>query len=126
MTGPALLTPSGARRGIRVKGLVRLALGAALLARTPGIVRAVNAGDCPPHAVSAARVLAVREVAQGALLTARPHRTTVLVGAAVDGVHATSMLALAAALPRYRRVALVSGAFAGADLLIGARLLEGE
>jgi hypothetical protein len=98
--------------------------GTVLLAAARRLVRA--AGDDPPPraAVLAARALGLRDVAQGAALALRPDRRTLDVGNAVDGLHALSMLTLAVADRRHRRLALVAAAQAVAELL-ATRALTG-
>lgn len=60
----------------------------------------------------AARVLGARHLGQAALLAATGRRATRL-GAAVDGLHAASMVLLGLAVPLHRRAAMASGAVAG-------------
>lgn len=60
-----------------------------------------------------ARVLGARLVAQHVTLLAAPHRPFLPAFAAVEALHAASMLPLLG-LPRYRRAALLSGGVAAA------------
>lgn len=55
-----------------------------------------------------ARVLAGRQLAQGALTIGAPRPNTLGLGAAVDLLHAASMVALAAVVPAARRPAAAS------------------
>lgn len=66
-----------------------------------------------------ARVLAARQVLQAGLLLAAPTPTTLGLGAGVDGLHAASMLALAAVDGRRRPPALLDAAIAAAFALSG-------
>jgi hypothetical protein len=59
-----------------------------------------------------ARVLGARVLVQTVVMVARPDRRVFAASAVVDGMHAASMVALAAEADRYRRVALVSAAAA--------------
>jgi hypothetical protein len=69
----------------------------------------------PPHTTTAARLLAVRDLVQGAALVLAPdHRSrrTARLANIVDGLHAASMLPLAVFSRRYRTPAVLSGATA--------------
>ncbi|HET6698268.1 MAG TPA: hypothetical protein VFG88_04210 [Nocardioidaceae bacterium] len=97
----------------------RLALGAVELLAARRVARLAGAGDHRAGVATTARVLGARHVAQ-ALATERLTRTGRLtsaqahgVGAAVDGLHALSMLGLAAVASGVRRPALCSAAVAG-------------
>ncbi len=107
---------------IRIKGLVRLAVGVGLIGGSDRLVRAVQGGPPPELAGGAARVLGVREIGQGVALLAVPTAGVVTLGAVVDALHASSMVGLALWKPRYRRLALVSAAFAATGALTGAAL----
>lgn len=71
------------------------------------------------------RVLGARQVTQAGLTLVFPAEPVLGLGVAVDALHALSMVALAAATPRWRRPALVSGltaaAFAAAGVLAARR-----
>jgi hypothetical protein len=103
--------PRGARRGVAVPVLHMLVGGALLLA--PGrLLRAV--GDpAGRRARLAARVLGARHLGQAVLLGASGGRVARL-GAAVDGLHGASMVALGLAARRHRMAAMASGAAAAA------------
>lgn len=98
----------------------RLALGALALAR-PGLpVRATGSRD-GAAVRRTVRVLGVRYVVQS-LGGRRLHRAWVPeADAAVDLVHAASMLGLARLAPRHRRLALVSAALATAFAVVDLR-----
>jgi hypothetical protein len=71
--------------------------------------------ELPPRAALAARVLGVRDLVQGAALAAAPGRRAaevVRLCSALDGLHAASMLPLAAFSSRYRVGATLSAASA--------------
>lgn len=68
-----------------------------------------------PAAVSVARVLGLRQLAQALLTCGNPSSDILVLGAAVDGLHAVSMMVLAAWLVPWRRAAL-------ADTLIASGL----
>jgi hypothetical protein len=91
--------------------------GALLAARPAATVRAV-CGDGPVPPTAVVRVLGARQVLQSlALLT---HRSTGVRNgaAAVDALHAASMLTAAVAWPRYRRPALTSAALAAGSAVV--------
>ncbi|UZJ26005.1 hypothetical protein RHODO2019_06120 [Rhodococcus antarcticus] len=67
-----------------------------------------------------ARVLAARQVLQAGLLMRSPTPAVLGVGAGVDGLHAASMLALAAVDTRRRPAALLDAAIAAAFAVAGA------
>lgn len=77
-----------------------------------------SAGPAPPGALSRPRVsalvriLGARQLAQATLVAARPSASRILLGSAVDGLHAASMLLLARTSPRLCRPALASAAVA--------------
>lgn len=69
----------------------------------------------PPRALAAARVLAVRDLVQGASLVLAPESRVgdaARVGSFVDGLHASTLLPLVAFSPRYRPGAMLSVASA--------------
>jgi hypothetical protein len=108
---PAAPAPGRQLLGVAVPALHGLVGGALLLA--PGrLLRA--AGDPAGRRIRlAARVLGVRHCGQAAALAAAGDRVARL-GAAVDGLHGASMVALGLAVRRHRGVALASGALAAA------------
>ncbi|MDK3256487.1 hypothetical protein [Blastococcus capsensis] len=63
-------------------------------------------------------MLGARPVAQHALVLTRPDGASLRLAAAVDGLHAASMLPVLA-VPRYRRAAAVTGGLAAASGLAG-------
>jgi hypothetical protein len=69
----------------------------------------------PRPAVAAARVLAVRDLMQGAALALLPEdhvRQAARTGSAIDALHAASMLPMIVFAPRYRSAATLSAASA--------------
>ena len=113
----------GRRRAARVLAATGAAAGIALLTR-PGSVTATVAPEFPAARLWIARVLGARLVAQHLAVLVSPEPAALRRSAAVDGLHAASMLPVLA-LPRYRRAALVSGGFAAVSAF-GARLLAGS
>jgi hypothetical protein len=99
---------------------IRLVYGAALLAAPGAVLRACGGPD-DGRARLYARVLGARQLAEGALLLAHGEPAWALGGAAVDGVHAISAVALAARTTRYRRLALLNAGGAAALTLAGVR-----
>lgn len=98
---------------LRALGLVRGVVGVTSLLTSglPGEPHGRHVAS-PPGAATAARVLAVRDVAQGVALCWSPTRASLRAGQAVDVVHGASMLLLVAYSPRYRRAAAASAAAA--------------
>lgn len=95
------------------------AWGVALLTRPEQAVRLVSS-DRPEPRAWIVRLLGGRLVAQHALVLLRPTRTTVLLGVAVDTLHALSMIGVALLWREYRRPAAVSAATTAASALVGA------
>jgi hypothetical protein len=93
------------------------AAGLALLARPARVTRlAAAGGPLPPTWL--VRLLGGRSVAQHGLVLLRPGRGVVLGGAAIDALHALSMVGAAAVWPQYRRPALASAGMAGASVAL--------
>lgn len=113
-----MMSPLRRAEAGRVRGLAGLVagLGAALVLRPEATSRALS-GGAPVPDDWIVRVLGARLLAQGMAEIVRPRRLVVLAGAAADALHGLSMLAAAAYFPRYRRVALVSGALAGTSMV---------
>ena len=105
--------------GARPVDLARLALGSAALLR-PGLFLRWGRADDDPVVRRAVRVLGGRYVVQSAAGLVLRRAWVPDVDAAVDLVHAATMLGLAAVAPDHRRLALLSAViavgFAGADL----------
>ena len=92
---------------LRALGVARAAVGGLCLIGLATGRRAAGAG-LPRGGRIAACVLAVRDLAQGATLVLRPERPVAEAGAAVDVLHAVSMLPVVAFARRYRLAAAVS------------------
>ena len=106
------VVPDPGRRLARIRLLSALsgAWGLLLLLRAGPLVESV----CPEFPESeqwVVRLLGGRLVVQHALVLSRPTRGHVRAAAAVDVLHAASMVPLLWS-PRYRRAALVSGGYA--------------
>ena len=102
------------RTGLRVIAAMQVAAGATLAARPNTVIHLVDRrrGGAPAWLV---RVLGTRMLLQGVAEIAVDDPVVILGGGLVDATHAASMLAAAAASPRFRRPALVSAAVAGAS-----------
>jgi hypothetical protein len=100
--------------------VLRLGVGAAALA-APG--RLLTPAADTRWSRGFTRVLGARYVVQSSLGLVEQKPWTPPIDAAIDGLHAASMLGLAAVSPRHRRVALASAAaalaFAWLDLTEG-------
>lgn len=101
---------SGADRLRRSLGIVRATVGMVLVGRPEVVLSRLGAGT-DVASRRAARVLGGRDVVQG-LLTAAGNPWARSWLRAIDAGHAVSMVGLAAADPRRRRVALVSAGLA--------------
>jgi hypothetical protein len=100
-----------APRLLRAVGAGSALYGTLLLAVPRTAVAAVGGGLTPPPSL-VVRVLGARQVGQGLALLLRPAKATVVASAAVDGLHALTMVAAAVRWPGYRRAAVASGAVA--------------
>jgi hypothetical protein len=105
---------SPARQALRGVGAGRVFVGmVTLLAAGRDAVPILD--SLPKHAVAAARVLAVRDLVQGASLALLPDNHVVhaaRTGNAIDALHAASMLPLVIFSSRYRTAATLSVASA--------------
>jgi hypothetical protein len=114
MTSPAELGMSA----------VRAAYGLLLIAAPGALVAGVARAEPGPRERDVVRLLGARHVAQ-ALASACAGRRALGPGAAVDAVHAASMVALAVTDARLRRAemadALVAAALAGVGTVLLAR-----
>jgi hypothetical protein len=101
--------------------VVRGVQGTILLVAPDAVLRRVAGGraDAPVRRVT--RVLGARNLAEALVLRSHGTRRWLLAASTVDAVHATSMVALALADPRRRRVALASALVA--SLMAGAGVL---
>lgn len=99
---------------------VRASYGAALLC-APGLALGLCTGEASsPRARAVVRFLGARHLAQAVLTLWRPRRKVLAAGAGIDGCHAASMLALAAADRHLRRAGLADAAAATAFTAAGA------
>jgi hypothetical protein len=109
-------TPSGSGRGLPLN-LAGIDLSGLDVPRVLLLGRAAQATLVlvrpPRQAPAVARVLAGRELAQAVLTLAGPTPAALEAGAALDVLHASSMLVAAWRWPRRRRLALLSFALAG-------------
>jgi hypothetical protein len=101
---------------------VRACYGAVLLC-APGPVLGLSTGrPSSARARAVARILGARHLAQAVLTVWRPDPVVLAAGAGIDGCHAASMLALAAASPGARRAGLTDAvtevAFAAAGAVM--------
>ncbi|SDP09518.1 hypothetical protein SAMN05660199_03138 [Klenkia soli] len=87
------------------------AVGLGMLVAPAWTVRHLAPGQRAPRSWLV-RVLGARTVVQSAVLLATPTRQALQVGAAVDALHAASMVPAALIWPSYRQVAAVSGGIA--------------
>jgi hypothetical protein len=101
---------SAVRQALRGVGVGRILVGlCSLVAAGRDDVPIFD--SLPPRAVAAARVLAARDLVQGATLVLTPEERVLHVvrnGIAVDTLHAASMLPLVVFSARYRSAAMLS------------------
>ena len=113
----------------RRHGPVRLLAGAGaawgmtLLVRPHQVVAAFSP-EFPESRLWVVRVLGARHLAQNAIVLAAPRTPVVGAAAAVDLLHAASMLPLLTS-DRYRRAALISGGVAASWAALGATVALG-
>jgi hypothetical protein len=102
----------------RLVGIGRLALAIGLLVRPERCASLVSLGGrCPAGWLI--RLLGGRMLVQAGYELASGSRRALRLGAAVDALHAASMLAAAVRWPGYRRVALASAGLAGGSAAVG-------
>jgi hypothetical protein len=97
---------------IRVVALLRAGVGAALTVFPGRVASAAEGRPATPLACAFTRVLGVRHLTQATLTLTAPQLLTPSRGAVVDGLHAATVMVLAAVSPRYRRAALMNAALA--------------
>jgi len=94
--------------------------GTALLC-APGLALGLCTGEASStRARAVVRILGARHLAQAVLTLWQPRRKVLAAGAGIDGCHAASMLALAAADPSLRRAGLADAVAATAFTAAGA------
>lgn len=104
--------PDTARRQIVSRGVAALSgMWGVLLLIRPGTIVSALCPEFPKSRLWTVRVLSARLVVQHAVVLASPTRRHVRTAAAVDVLHAASMVPLLWS-PRYRRAALISGGYA--------------
>lgn len=97
---------------IRGVALLRAGVGAALTVFPGRVASAAEGRPATTPARVFTRVLGVRHLTQATLTLTAPQLLTPSRGAVVDGLHAATVMVLAAVSPRYRRAALVNAALA--------------
>jgi len=103
---------------IRAVSAGRLALAIGLLVRPERCASLVSfGGRCPAGWLI--RLLGGRLLVQAGCELVTGSRRALRLGAAVDLLHAASMLAAAVRWPGYRRIALASAGLAGASAAVG-------
>jgi hypothetical protein len=119
------MSAAGSPHALRTLGWVRVAVGGVWLG---GLAagRPSTGASLPRLGRTAAVVLALRDVAQGALLVAEPRPPSAEAGAVIDVLHAASMVPVVAFAPRYRRAAATSAAVAAAWAGAAAWVLQRE
>jgi hypothetical protein len=99
----------------RLMGVGSVIAGMTLIAAPDGVCAYVSDTGVRPAGV--VRLLGVRYVVQGAAQLGWPRPAVLRGSAAVDGLHAASMVALAAASPAHRRLASVSAVAAAVGMV---------
>lgn len=112
-------------RGGRTLEAARVALGLAELTGPGLLADGVLHQTTDPRARAVIRVLGGRHLVQGAVTLSVGRPAAHAVGGGVDGLHALSMLALAALDRRHRTLALasatVAGTFAALEMMVSRR-----
>jgi hypothetical protein len=108
----------------RWASVVRAAYGVALLCAPGPMVQLLTDVPASSRVRGVARVLGVRHLAQAAVCGLVPARGVIQAGAAADGLHSASMLALAGVEPRLRRALLADAAVAAAFAAAGEAALR--
>jgi hypothetical protein len=96
-----------------------LGIGAFLITRPERALAVVGQPAPPSGLVTITRVLGARTAVQNLVVLVAPTGPVVRAGAAVDALHALSMLGAALRWPAYRRAALASGALAAVAAVLG-------
>ena len=109
--------------GTRWVSIIRVGYGVLLLAMPGPLITGVTGNPVSTRVRAVARVLGARQLAQGAISCLAPARWLIRAGAAADGIHAASMLALAGTEPGLRRALLAETAIAAAFGSAGAAAL---
>jgi Na+(H+)/acetate symporter ActP len=91
--------------------------GVILLIWAERIVRRVERGRPPPGSVTVARLLGARELVQATVVALCPNRHVRRVSVLVDGLHLSTMVPVAVAGGRWRRLGTAAAIEAGADLV---------
>ncbi|HET9875398.1 MAG TPA: hypothetical protein VFQ37_06485 [Mycobacterium sp.] len=116
---------AGVGRSMTALRWIRTGWGALLLLVPNTVASHTPAGSLDARARLVGRILGARHLVQAWYTGADPSGRRLAVGAGVDGLHATSMLSLAALSPRHRRPALADAAaaagFAAAGILSARR-----
>lgn len=97
---------------------VRAGWGALLLGAPGLVLRSFGHRPVRPQTL-VVRALGARHLAQAALISPTSPRWTRVAGAAVDGLHAATAVALGVADRRWRRAVLADAAVAGAFMTAG-------
>jgi hypothetical protein len=87
--------------------------GAALLLCTRPLLQSLAREPVDRRVINVARILAMRQLLQGLATARRPTRRTLQVGAAVDALHAATMVMSATATVGPRRLTIANAAMAG-------------
>jgi hypothetical protein len=111
---------------VRWMSVARAGYGGALLCVPGPMITALTGTPVAGRDLAVARVLGVRQLAQAAVCGPAPARGLIQAGAAVDCLHAASMLALARAQPRLRRALLAETVIAAALAAAAAASLQGQ
>lgn len=114
-----------ARIELRAAIALRAAAGCGLLLFPESIVSAIEPrGSVDQPTIVGARVLGIRHLVEAAVLADRHSHVVLFAGAAIDAIHAASMVAVALLSPTHRRPALASAGSATGLAAVGAVLAE--
>lgn len=104
---------------LRCMTLLRVGVGGACIVSPRRVASAAAGRPAVTLACVFTRILGVRQLVQAALTVTTPDLMTPLRGAVIDGLHAATMVLLAAVSRRHRRAALVSTTMAATFCAVG-------
>jgi hypothetical protein len=101
------MSSASGKKSIRATAVLRAAWAGALIVVPERLLGAGAAAPVPAAAVAVARVLGVRHLLQASASALAPTGPVAGLGAAIDTLHAASVVGLSALSPRWRRAALL-------------------
>lgn len=106
---------------MRYVAVARAAWGISLLLTPGAVIRAASGEPAGAAAAVVGRILGARHLVQALAIDRKQTSGRLLIGAAIDAVHALSMVGLAFASERHRRAVTLDAALAGSLAANGLR-----